>query len=57
MYHYWKNHREDIVSIRDNEGKEVDSYKYDAYLLLLTGVRELAQANSIRYQETKNYYL
>nr|WP_306821309.1 ribonuclease domain-containing protein [Peribacillus asahii] len=63
VYHYWTNQRGDVVSIRDNDGKEVGSYTYDAYGNVLTEVGKVAQANPIRYagyyfdEETKNYYL
>ncbi|MCP1155010.1 DNRLRE domain-containing protein [Peribacillus frigoritolerans] len=63
VYHYWTNHRGDVVSIRDNKGKEVGSYTYDTYGNVLTEDGGLAQVNPIRYAgyyydvETKNYYL
>lgn len=63
IYHFWTNHRGDVVSVRDNQGVEVGSYLYDAYGNVLTEVGEVAQANPVRYagyyydQETKNYYL
>ncbi|WP_419884162.1 RHS repeat-associated core domain-containing protein [Peribacillus sp. B-H-3] len=63
VYHYWTNHRGDVISIRDNEGKEVGSYTYDTYGNVLTEVGGLTQVNPIRYAgyyydvETNNYYL
>lgn len=63
VYHYWTNQRGDVVSIRDNEGKEAGLYTYDAFGNILTEVGEVAQENPIRYAgyyydiETKNYYL
>lgn len=62
-YQFITNYRGDILSIRDDEDKEVGSYSYDAYgnLLLVDG--EVAIENSIRYagyyydDETSNYYL
>ncbi|MGG4155065.1 RHS repeat domain-containing protein [Peribacillus muralis] len=63
VYHYWTNHRGDVVSIRDNDGNEVGSYTYDAYGNVLTEVGDIAKDNPIRYagyyfdKETMNYYL
>nr|WP_255416322.1 RHS repeat-associated core domain-containing protein [Rummeliibacillus sp. POC4] len=63
VFHYWTNHRGDVVSIRDYEGKEVGSYQYDAYGNVLSGEGDIAKDNPIRYagyyydEETKNYYL
>jgi RHS repeat-associated protein len=63
VYHYWTNHRGDVVSIRDQEGKDIGSYSYDAYGNVLTEVGDAAKVNPIRYagyyydEETKNYYL
>ncbi|MBT2617427.1 MULTISPECIES: RHS repeat-associated core domain-containing protein [unclassified Bacillus (in: firmicutes)] len=63
VFHYWTNYRGDVISIRDNEGKELGSYSYDAYGNVLSEVGEVAQSNPIRYAgyyydiETKNYYL
>ncbi|GIN88519.1 hypothetical protein J6TS2_49050 [Heyndrickxia sporothermodurans] len=63
VYHYWTNHRGDILSIRDNNGKEVGSYEYDAYGNILKVEGDIAKENPIRYagyyydDETKNYYL
>ncbi|KRF58741.1 hypothetical protein ASG97_22790 [Bacillus sp. Soil745] len=62
-YHYWTNQRGDVVSIRDNEGKEVGSYEYDSYGNVLSVKGETAKANPVRYagyyydDETNNYYL
>ncbi|MEI2358745.1 DNRLRE domain-containing protein [Mesobacillus zeae] len=63
VYHFWTNHRGDVVSIQDNKGKEVGSYTYDSYGNVLKEVGEIAKANPIRYAgyyydvETKHYYL
>ncbi|USK83143.1 DNRLRE domain-containing protein [Peribacillus asahii] len=62
-YHYWTNHRGDVLSIRDEQGKEIGSYEYDAYGNVLSIDGEVAKENPIRYagyyydNETKNYYL
>lgn len=62
-YQFITNQRGDVLSIRDNEDKEVGSYKYDAYGNVLTTEGVIAKENPIRYagyyydEETKNYYL
>ncbi|MCK1985796.1 MULTISPECIES: DNRLRE domain-containing protein [Peribacillus] len=63
VFHYWTNIRGDVLTIRDNEGKEVGSYIYDSYGNLLGEKGSVAQENPIRYagyfydSESKNYYL
>lgn len=63
VYHYWTNHRGDVLSIRDNSGNEVGSYMYDAYGNVLLETGDIAKDNSIRYagyyydKETMHYYL
>lgn len=63
VYHYWTNHRGDVISINDNDGKIVGSYSYDAFGNILNEKGEVAKNNPLRYSgyyydnETKNYYL
>ncbi|MDM5221124.1 DNRLRE domain-containing protein [Peribacillus sp. NJ11] len=63
IYHYWTNHRGDVISISDNDGKIIGSYSYDAFGNILHEEGEVAKNNPIRYsgyyydKETKNYYL
>ncbi|MFG3613417.1 DNRLRE domain-containing protein [Rummeliibacillus stabekisii] len=63
VFHYWTNQRGDVISIRDNVGKEVGSYEYDAYGNVISLEGDVAKDNPIRYagyyydEETKNYYL
>lgn len=63
VYHFWTNHRGDVLSIRDEAGNEVGSYTYDAYGNVLSETGEVAKENPIRYAgyyydvETKHYYL
>ncbi|MEJ9232985.1 DNRLRE domain-containing protein [Peribacillus butanolivorans] len=63
VYHFWTNQLGNVVSIRDQEGKDLGSYTYDAYGNVLTEVGDIAKDNPIRYAgyyydlETKNYYL
>ncbi|MGE7879174.1 RHS repeat domain-containing protein [Peribacillus muralis] len=53
----------DVLSIRDEDDKEVGSYEYDAYGNVLAVEGNIAKDNPIRYagyyydEETKNYYL
>ncbi|MCM3318049.1 DNRLRE domain-containing protein [Rummeliibacillus stabekisii] len=62
-YQFITNHRGDVLSIRDNEDKEIGSYAYDAYGNVLAVEGTLAKENPVRYagyyydDETKNYYL
>ncbi|GEL05514.1 DNRLRE domain-containing protein [Rummeliibacillus stabekisii] len=62
-YQFITNQRGDVLSIRDQDDKEVGLYQYDAYGNVLSVEGEVAKDNSIRYagyyydQETKNYYL
>lgn len=63
VYYYWTNHRGDVISIRDEEGKEAGSYQYDAYGNVLDESGDISKENPIRYagyyfdSETRNYYL
>ncbi|MGF9977327.1 DNRLRE domain-containing protein [Viridibacillus arvi] len=62
-YQFITNHRGDVLSIRDNEDKEVGSYVYDAYGNILEVEGDIAKENPVRYagyyfdKETNNYYL
>lgn len=62
-FYFLKNYRGDVISILDNRGNEVGSYKYDAFGNIISVKGTVAEENAIRYasyyydSETKHYYL
>lgn len=54
IYHYWPNHRGDVVSILNTGGIEGGPYTYGAFGNVLTQVGLVAQGNPVLYAE--NYF-